>query len=232
MRGCIKSSEWGLAGDPYIYDAEGNRVAKGSAHPVLAGGVYTLSCDTTQNGFSQTNAYLNRGGQQLTELTSSDNGAHWAWAHTNVWTGAGLSATYSPNGSQIMLNFHFTDWLGTRRVLTDYAGVVQQTCQSFPFGNGESCPTTPTENLFTGKERDTESGNDYFGARYYASSMGRFLVPDWSAKVTPVPYAKLDNPQSLNLYAYVGNNPLVALIRMGTGYAVETRNNVRRSRLG
>ena len=60
----------------------------------------------------------------------------------------------------------------------------------------------------TGKERDTESGNDYFGARYYASSMGRFLSPDWSAKVMPVPYAKLDNPQSLNLYSYVWNNPL------------------------
>ena len=49
---------------------------------------------------------------------------------------------------------------------------------------------------------------DYFGARYYASTMGRFLSPDWSAKVVPVPYAKLGNPQSLNLYAYVGNNPL------------------------
>jgi RHS repeat-associated protein len=61
---------------------------------------------------------------------------------------------------------------------------------------------------FTGKERDTESGNDYFGARYYASSMGRFMSPDWSAKVEPVPYAKLDNPQSLNLYEYVLNNPL------------------------
>ena len=60
----------------------------------------------------------------------------------------------------------------------------------------------------TGKERDSESGNDYFGARYYASTMGRFLSPDWSAKVAPVPYAKLDNPQTLNLYAYVGNNPL------------------------
>ena len=60
----------------------------------------------------------------------------------------------------------------------------------------------------TGKERDTESGNDYFDARYYSSAMGRFLSPDWSAKVEPVPYAKLDNPQSLNLYAYVGNNPL------------------------
>jgi len=61
---------------------------------------------------------------------------------------------------------------------------------------------------FTGKERDAESGNDYFGARYYASSMGRFMSPDWSAKQEPVPYAKLDNPQSLNLYAYVLNNPL------------------------
>jgi hypothetical protein len=38
--------------------------------------------------------------------------------------------------------------------------------------------------------------------------MGRFLSPDWSAKVTPVPYAKLGDPQTLNLYAYVGNNPL------------------------
>jgi RHS repeat-associated protein len=61
---------------------------------------------------------------------------------------------------------------------------------------------------FTSKERDTESGNDYFGARYYVSTMGRWLSPDWSAKIVPVPYAKLDNPQSLNLYAYVGNNPL------------------------
>ncbi|MGD0830887.1 MAG: RHS repeat-associated core domain-containing protein [Terracidiphilus sp.] len=53
---------------------------------------------------------------------------------------------------------------------------------------------------FTGKERDTESGNDYFMARYYSSAMGRFMSPDWSAKATPVPYARLDNPQSLNLY--------------------------------
>ena len=60
----------------------------------------------------------------------------------------------------------------------------------------------------TGKERDTESGNDYFEARYYASSMGRFLSPDWSAKEEPVPYAVLSDPQSLNLYAYVRNNPL------------------------
>ena len=61
---------------------------------------------------------------------------------------------------------------------------------------------------FSGKERDTESGNDYFGARYYSFNMGRFMSPDWSAKEEPIPYAKLDNPQSLNLYAYVMNNPM------------------------
>jgi RHS repeat-associated protein len=62
--------------------------------------------------------------------------------------------------------------------------------------------------ISTGKERDAESGNDYFEARYYSSSMGRFMSPDWSAKEDPVPYANLDDPQSLNLYSYVRNNPL------------------------
>lgn len=61
---------------------------------------------------------------------------------------------------------------------------------------------------YTGKERDLESQLDYFGARYYSFNMGRFMSPDWAAKVAPVPYAKLDDPQSLNLYAYVRNNPL------------------------
>jgi len=69
----------------------------------------------------------------------------------------------------------------------------------------------------TGKERDAESGNDYFGARYYASTMGRFMSPDWSAKIAPVPYAMLDNPQSLNLYAYMRNNPLGGVDADGHG---------------
>jgi len=56
----------------------------------------------------------------------------------------------------------------------------------------------------TGKERDTESGNDYFKYRYYASSMGRWLSPDPSG----LSHADLGNPQSLNLYNYVGNRPL------------------------
>jgi RHS repeat-associated protein len=38
---------------------------------------------------------------------------------------------------------------------------------------------------FTVKEREPESGLDYFGARYYARNMGRFLSPDWSAQAEP-----------------------------------------------
>jgi RHS repeat-associated protein len=125
-----------------------------------------------------------------------------------VWAAGQLIATYSPDQNQAVLNFELSDWLGTRRVLTDSAGDVEQICHSLPYGDGEDCQPTPTEHLFTGKERDSESGNDYFGARYYASTMGRFLSPDWSAKIMPVPYAKLGDPQTLNLYSYVGNNPL------------------------
>jgi RHS repeat-associated protein len=61
---------------------------------------------------------------------------------------------------------------------------------------------------FTGKERDAETGLDYFGARYFASPQGRWTSPDWSAAPAPVPYASLGDPQTLNLYGYVRNNPL------------------------
>jgi RHS repeat-associated protein len=54
---------------------------------------------------------------------------------------------------------------------------------------------------FTGKERDQESGNDRFDARYFGSSMGRFLSPDPSG-------GHLEDPQTLNKYSYVANNPL------------------------
>src|ERR1700726_1320401 len=91
-----------------------------------------------------------------------------------------------------------------RRFRTSANSVASLPCGDAPV----SPPATDYDPLhFTGKERDAESGNDYFGARYYSSAMGRWLSPDWSAKVMPVPYAKLGDPQTLNLYAYVGNNP-------------------------
>jgi len=59
----------------------------------------------------------------------------------------------------------------------------------------------------TGKHRDTETNLDDFPARYYSSVQGRWLSPDWDDKPVAVPYAILGNPQTLNLYSYVGGDP-------------------------
>jgi RHS repeat-associated protein len=74
---------------------------------------------------------------------------------------------------------------------------------------------------FTGKERDAETGLDYFLARYYSGAQGRFLSPDefkggivdpftgqQVSQPGPLPYADINNPQTLIKYAYVINNPL------------------------
>ena len=78
-----------------------------------------------------------------------------------------------------------------------------------PFGREKDAVATCTQNdyKFEGKERDTETGNDDFGARYYSSNFGRWLSPDWSSTPAPVPYANLTNPQTLNLYAMVEDDP-------------------------
>ncbi|MCE5308351.1 MAG: polymorphic toxin type 44 domain-containing protein, partial [Acidobacteriales bacterium] len=57
---------------------------------------------------------------------------------------------------------------------------------------------------FTGKERDTLTELDYFGARYYGSSYGRFESPD----PLTITEDRLREPQRLNLYQYGRNNPL------------------------
>jgi RHS repeat-associated protein len=183
----------------YMYNAEGIRVAKGT--------LTSFSCNLSANGFQTVSDYvLGPGDEQAAELDRDGNGK-MAWQHSNAWAGGQLLATYDPNG----LHFYANDWQGTRRVQTDSEGVVEQSCQSLPFGDQLNCTasnTSPTEHHFTGKERDQESGNDYFEARYYESTMGRFMTPDWDAKPMTVPYASFGDPQTLNLYAYVENGPL------------------------
>lgn len=61
----------------------------------------------------------------------------------------------------------------------------------------------PVRQRFTGKERDAESGLDYFGARYFSGAQGRFTSPD-----PLLNSGRPWDPQSWNRYAYVGNNPL------------------------
>jgi RHS repeat-associated protein len=110
----------------------------------------------------------------------------------------------TPGSSTI---YYHGDQIGSTRMQTDGAGSVISTSEYYPFGQGPQ-PTSQNHYLFSGKERDAESGLDYFGARYYASGLGRFMSADWSAQAEPVPYAKLDDPQTLNLYAYARNNPI------------------------
>ena len=77
-----------------------------------------------------------------------------------------------------------------------------------PFGKELTVTNTCPQNYkFEGKERDTETTNDDFGARYYAFRFGRWPSADWSSVPAPVPYANLSNPQTLNLYAMVSDNP-------------------------
>jgi RHS repeat-associated protein len=189
----------------YVYDAEGRRVAKGTitSWPAAGSG---CAAPTSANGFTATAMYL-RGehGDQDTELNGSG-----VWQHTNVFAGGGLTATYD-TGTYVSMAFNFSDWLGSKRIQTGTTGGTQDKWASDPFGaylRTIGSVTDATEHHFTGKERDAETGNDYFGARYYESGLGRWLIPDWAVVPISVPYANFGDPQSLNLYGYVGNSPL------------------------
>ena len=183
----------------YLYNAEGQRIAKG--HPT--GSSAGLVCPTGAADFQPDEKYiLGQNGEQITQTDGSDS-----WQHTNIYAGGQLLATYDQQGN----HFNITDPLGTKRVQTNSNGAPELACLSLPFGDGPNCSGTAqeaTKHRFTGKERDSESGLDYFAARYYGSNMGRWMSPDWAEKPEAVPYSSLDNPQSLNLYGYVLNNPL------------------------
>ena len=221
-----------MQGTQYVYDAGGARIAKGtlSTAPATGATCAALSASggilTSGYGFTISSRYLvDLGGDQVTELNASGQ-----WTHSNVWAGGKLTATYDTKG----IHFELTDPLGTKRVQVNAAGQVDETCTSLPFGNdignqpGVNCSGVAnslstnddaTEHHFTGKERDTESGNDYFGARYYASSMGRWMSPD-----KPFADQHASNPQSWNLYSYVRNNPLISIDDNGQ-VTIEIRYN-------
>jgi RHS repeat-associated protein len=95
------------------------------------------------------------------------------------------------------------DHLGNTRFFYGYNGAWDLS-DYYPFG-GERIIQSASNNQFkfTGKERDSESGLDNFGARYDSSFLGRFMSPDPDGAG-----AIGQDPQSWNAYAYVSNNPL------------------------
>ena len=113
-------------------------------------------------------------------------------------------------GDQVAQTFHHSDHLGSSSVDTDEAGDVRSLTDYYAYG--EVRFSTAAEDplsdgdydnpyKFTGKELDDETGLYYYEARYYNAAIGRFVSIDpWGGD--------LSDPQSLNKYAYVSNNPV------------------------
>jgi RHS repeat-associated protein len=172
-------------GSTYYYDGDGSRVGK-------------------VNGSSGTLYWRGMGGDPLSEssLTGTSQEEYIFFGGTRV-------ARRDVSGGAV--HYYFSDHLGSHGVVENATGTsCEQDIDYYPYGGvvHDYCPNVTQHYRFTGKERDSESGLDNFGARYHASSLGRFMTPDWADDADPIPYADLRNPQSLNLYAYVQNNPL------------------------
>jgi RHS repeat-associated protein len=167
------------AGVTYTYDGDGNRLQKSSGKIYWYGaGSEVLDESDVLGNF--TDEYVYFGGKRI--------------AHRAVSTNA--------------LYFYGEDMLGSSRTLFTSAGVLCYDADFSPWGVERAYTNTCPQNYkFESKERDTETSNDDFGARYYSSSFARWTSPDWSAIPEPVPYANLTNPQTLNLYAMVRDNP-------------------------
>jgi RHS repeat-associated protein len=198
----------------YAYDAENRLIAY-----CPQGG----TCTTATAGAT---VYTYEGGGNRIAKSSSSGTVIY------VHDAAGeLMAEYGGTAS-LGLQYLTGDALGSTRLITDASGNVLERRDYYPFGeqilattsNGRACAVpancpalagysqdvgvTPQ---FTGKERDTETGLDFFGARYFSGAQGRFTSPD------PMTYPReshfgeqgfLAEPQRWNKYSYALNNPL------------------------
>jgi RHS repeat-associated protein len=164
----------------YVYDAEGRRVSK-TAGGATTGYVYDAMGQilTDVNGATLLTAYVPLNGQLLALYTGGTGGT---------------------------TEFAHQDHLGSTRLLTSLSQCVVDNLDYFPFGElnpySPTCPLVDTTHKFTGKERDPESNLDNFEARYYSSAQGRMMSPDPMG-------GHLEDPQTLNRYSYVRNNPLI-----------------------
>jgi RHS repeat-associated protein len=138
-----------------------------------------------------------------------------AWCTRTPWrrlllTLAALAAVPAPAAAQSttqVVEYYHTDAIGSVRAVTKQMnGQWQATRHDFmPFGD-EVSPQNPPQDkrLFTGKERDSETGQDYFEARYYRANLGRFGSPDPVVANT----LRLVSPARWNLYGYAKSSPL------------------------
>jgi RHS repeat-associated protein len=168
----------------YTYDADGRRIQKSTG----------------------TNYWYGPGGQVMAETDSAGN-----WTNYIFFGGQRLARNVSGD-----IKYYITDHLHSTAMFVDKAGTTAAILDDndmYPWGGivpGVGKTTSNNTIKFTGQYRDTDTAAnlDYFGARYYSNTVGRFMSPDWAAAPTTVPYAKFGDPQSLNLYGYTENAPV------------------------
>jgi len=102
------------------------------------------------------------------------------------------------------LVYHHSDHLGGANIDTDTSGDMLEYVDYYPYGATRSEVSSEgyeNDYKFTGKEQDEDTGLYYYEARYYDADIGRFVSVDpWAGDIS--------DPQSLNKYSYVKNNPL------------------------
>ena len=217
------ASSWFAGGTNQIvgwgYDASGNVLQVGGMPRAFDYDGEGRQVRATINGVETTYVY-DAEGRRVRKTAACGTGT---CATVYVLDAAGhVAAEYAMDGGSGTGRRYMTgDHLGSVRAVTDAAGLVKQSYDYLPFGGdlsaGDGGRTTgmgfsdfvvgtvgvrqPLE--FTGKERDSETGLDYFGARYFSGAQGRFTSAD--PKLFP---NELNDPQSWNKYGYGRNNPL------------------------
>jgi RHS repeat-associated protein len=162
----------------------------------------------TGNTSAATTINVNRTGRYI-RVQRSDT-QYLVLAEVQVW---GQQSTAAAD-----VEWMVTDQLGTPRIVIDQSGSLSGVKRHdyLPFGeelyagtggrtSSQGYTGDAVRQKFTSKERDSETGLDYFGARYYSSAMGRFT----SADPLYLEVGRLSDPQQWNIYMYARNNPLV-----------------------
>ena len=213
----------------FTYDAAGNLTIQGACGPVLTYRYDAENRMTTTAGVTYT--YDGDGRR----VQKSNGKLYWygmsaldALLETDLADNTPTEFVLF-NGKRIArrdaagtISYFFSDHLGSSRIVTNATVTIVEDSDFYPFG-GERVVVDALNNQykFTGKERDAESGLDFFIARYYSSQHGRFFSPDVFTggpvdaftssdplPPGPLPYADITNPQSLNKFAYALDAPL------------------------
>jgi RHS repeat-associated protein len=153
---------------------------------------------------STTTVYIFSGSKVIAEYVNG--AAPGSPTREYIYSGTGLLAKIEGG----VTNYYQADHL-SNRVTTDTNGNIVGQQGHYPFGESWYLTNTTTKWQFTSYERDAESGNDYAMARYDVNRLGRFSSPDPLA-------GSVGDPQSLNRYAYVGNDPLSNVDPLGLAW--------------